>query len=650
MKKTLKIIGILLLVLIVGFVGYLNISPDKHINGLYLIPADAMYILDSDDPIEDWNILSESDVWTFLKTHPVFAEITEDANYLDTLILDNSLIFKLFGSRKFLLSAHKTRSADYDFLFAVDLKNGAKTGILYPALEKLLQASDLTVTFRTYKDYEMMEVTDDVKDVLTLCKIENFLVCSYTPQLVEKSIDEWADPKLARDVYFNDVYKKVETKGIGRLYVHYDRVDDLMSCYMDGSNELISDLSKSLRFSALDINVEDNLWFLNGYTNVNTDVESYVLALMRSGQSAVQSPDVLSNRTAWYLSFNFSSIDQFYTQLRSVLSKDQSAFAAFEASQKKMENLLGISVKENLLDWVSDEVTLAQMRSNNYTSREDNLVVLMRAKDISNAKKNLDEVAKQVKKRTPAKFKQIDYRNYQIRFLDIKGFFRTFFGKAFTKMQKPFYCIIDNYVVWSNNPLTIIGLIEDYENNRVLSATKGYQNYAKHARSKSSLSIYVAPPNTYPLLQKYSKASKVNGLQKSKPYFDGFESFGLQLVEDDDFMRTYVVLTKTQIKEESDEVPEVEMVQKFEQYAAEISIDTTFVLQMVEDGIYKKFYLGGENLEIRAETKDGIMHGKYEEFYPTGNIKVDGKYRKGRKDGRWKYYTEEGDVDSKEHY
>jgi len=652
MKRSLKVISIIIVSIILLIVGYLYISPDKNINGLYLIPNDAMYILDSDDPIENWRELSQNNMWQFLKEHESLSDIADDANYLDTLISDNSFLFKLFGSRKFIMSAHKTRPGDYDFIFAIDLKKTAKTGVLYTALEKVLKASGFKVTTRMYKDYEFLESMDDVKDVLTMCKVENFLVCSYSASLVEKSVDAFQNPQIARDIYFQDVYKRVATKGLSRLYIPYAQIDEYVSCYMAQPDELITDLSHTLRYSALDFIIDDNEWKIKGVTNIDETVDSYLLALMRSGQSKNRVHEILSNRTAWHLSFNFSSIEKFYEELTAVLKLDQTAYDEFTKSQKKIENLLGISVKKHLLDWISDEVSVAQLRSNAYASREDNLVVCLRTNDMTLAKKSLQKVADQVKKKTPGKFKKILYRNYEIQFLDIKGFFKTFFGKAFQKLEKPYYTTIGDYVVFSNNPRTIIGLIEDYENERTLGTNKAHTNFREQASDKSSLRIYISPENTYPLLGKFAKSQTSSTLKRNEKYFTGLESFGFQFNAEGAMLETFAYLKmKAVLSEDDSQIPEQELAVKYDLYAVTTAaVDSIFVLQMIEDDIYKKYYPNGKDIEIRAETKDEIMHGKYEEFYPDGTIRARGKYRNGKKSGSWKYYDENGDLEDKHRF
>ena len=52
----------------------------------------------------------------------------------------------------------------------------------------------------------------------------------------------------------------------------------------------------------------------------------------------------------------------------------------------------------------------------------------------------------------------------------------------------------------------------------------------------------------------------------------------------------------------------------------------------------KKYEDGKVKFEV--ELKDGLKHGDYREYYPNGNLKIKGKFKKGIQTGTWKVYEE----------
>ena len=47
---------------------------------------------------------------------------------------------------------------------------------------------------------------------------------------------------------------------------------------------------------------------------------------------------------------------------------------------------------------------------------------------------------------------------------------------------------------------------------------------------------------------------------------------------------------------------------------------------------------------------EGKMHGKFNEFYNSGELKEDGKYKNGSKEGNWKTYYKNGKIKSRGRY
>jgi len=54
--------------------------------------------------------------------------------------------------------------------------------------------------------------------------------------------------------------------------------------------------------------------------------------------------------------------------------------------------------------------------------------------------------------------------------------------------------------------------------------------------------------------------------------------------------------------------------------------------------------------KYEVDIKDGLKHGNYFEYHPSGELKVKGKYKNDQKDGTWKYYNEDGDLVKRERW
>jgi len=250
MKKIL----IIVLTAIVGTVGFFSYRfyqrETQNANPLSLIPKDAIYIVQADDPIANWRDFSQSPFWTFLKNHSELAEITADADYLDTLIDDNSRIFKQFGQRDF----YNTILDLYD---------------------------------KSYRDH------------LYMAQVKNFLVCTYTRKLIENAIDQHSDETYEPSDKFTEVQNRIDNDGLARFYLNYEYLDNYIKLYADLNPASLAALSSSFCFTGLDMELDDEELSLNGYTSLPDSVDQYSKLLQKYGNAEFEFDDVISARTAY---------------------------------------------------------------------------------------------------------------------------------------------------------------------------------------------------------------------------------------------------------------------------------------------------------------------------------------------------------------
>ena len=86
---TKKRILFVLLGVIMAYAAYLLyvfvLSPSNNLQPLYLIPKDAVFVLQSDQPVENWQEIRGSDAWKHLNRNAYFSEITEGIQKMDTV-------------------------------------------------------------------------------------------------------------------------------------------------------------------------------------------------------------------------------------------------------------------------------------------------------------------------------------------------------------------------------------------------------------------------------------------------------------------------------------------------------------------------------------------------------------------------------------
>ncbi|HXA00359.1 MAG TPA: DUF3352 domain-containing protein [Cytophagaceae bacterium] len=654
MKKAIKYLFIPGLVGGLGYAVYFFLlTPRDNFQAIYLVPKDAVYIIETDEPIKSWKKVSSSRVWKHMQQQPYFGELTASANSLDSMIRSNETLFDMLGSRTILISSHVYAPKKYDHLFIADLQEASKLDFLQQYLTRL-DNSSYKVTQRNYKGVEINEMYDKKdKTTLHIAFIKNLVACSYTHSLLEAAIDQMNEPVIARDHNFIRIKQSTNNDGLFNVYLHYSMLNNYMMCYLSSQDESVADLSKSLFFTGLDLALDDkdNI-VMDGYTGINDSVSSYLQAMLVSGKGSLSAQEVIPRRTAYYMSLSVKDFGKFYDNLLGVMRKSDPEFPAYEKDLQLMEKFLKISVKDNFVKWVGDEVSFVQTQPKGL-GRKNEYAVVIKANDVALAKENLSYILGQVRKRTPVKFKEFDYKGYPINYMEVKGFFKLVLGKFFKGLDKPYYTMINDYVIMSNHPQTIKSIIDDYRAGRTLKNYDDYNAFLGNFDNASNVFVYANMPVLHTALEGFVAPEIWTSINANKDYIICFPQIGFQLKEKDELFQAKFVSAYKDIDEVKQQLIKMNTVI---QDTIGLGKDTTATEDNdesnVEDLDAKKFTEKYSDGSLKSEIflKNGLRTGTYREYYPSGEVKVKGHYENDMKEGTFKYFNEDGKLTQKKEF
>ena len=652
MTKKRIFYGILgLIVLYLCYLAYIFIlSPKTNLQSIYLIPKDAVFIIESERPVESWEKVSKSEGWKHLKKNDYFSELTENIQRVDTIFNDNHKLFEFFDNRSLFISIHMISPKDYGIFYVLDLKRIAKLQLLKTYLNTLLD-DGYVLSKRTYHDQEILEVHDrDSKETMYLSFIKNQLIASYTHTLVEASIDQYLEPVLGRKLNFLEINQKVGHEDLFRMYVQYHYFDDYIKMYSDRPSDWVQRVSENFLFSGFYFDLDENSTLTaNGYTNISAVNEYYLEALQKSGTAERSIPQVAPNSTALYISYGFDSFSEFYKNFEMVQQNDPEQFESYQKGIAKVEKFLKIDVKENFVSWIGDEIAVLQIQSH-ITKGKNDMALVLKANDAEDAKTNLDFVVEQIRKKTPVKFKAVNYKDYEINFLSIKGFFKMLLGGRFDEFDKPYFTQIDDFVIFSDSPNTLKGIIDKVSEGDILTSSEEFKNFDKKFDSESTVFVYSNVPLLFDNMYALADAATKQKMRKNKDFIICFPQVGLQLTPEEDLFESRLVLNYQDVQEVKRALdmtqPDTEVVKTDQSTASTEITDAVFDLRPIypndlNASSFSKTYANG-NIRFKVDLKDGLKHGRYEEFYSDGTRKIRGRFRDDEQVGTWRYYDTEG--------
>ncbi|HEU5290384.1 MAG TPA: DUF3352 domain-containing protein [Cyclobacteriaceae bacterium] len=624
-----------------------------------LIPDDAVYFIATGDPFTSWKDISSSGAWIHLQRNPHFAELTASVNSLDSLIRDNDLLFKLLASRAVLVSAHMISTKDYDFLFLVDLKD--VSGIKF--LNEYLTTFSLegyNVSKEKYGDDDVIILHDMEKNAdLFLSLPGSHLVASYNKRIITSALDARKTNTGLPAEKFIELSKDLET-GMMQLYLNYDNFPQFWTSYTTGTNEYVNRFSRALRTTSLSITLEEELISASGFTSVNDSVESYLKTLAVSGKGQTEFLELAPQRTAFCLGLGFTKFSEFFLNFEKNIQEDVAEYKEYRDNLQQVENYLKISVQKNIIDWIGDEVALLELQSSGKGLNNETAVIL-KADNIETAKENLAHIQKQVKKKTPVKFKEVEYRGYTINYLGMKSFFKLILGKFFARYDKPYYTIVNNFVIFSNHPQTLESMIDDYLDKNTLVRSEEFRAFKKSFDDEGSVFVYLNTPVLFNTVKKMADAPTQMSMEENKEYIVCFRQIGFQLVPDQNRFKTFFAeqfvapepAIESEISAESE--LEVDSATSEEIEATESPKETDpmalpyIYVQNVNAKTHTE-YFPDSTVQVKVELKNGFKDGSYTEYHENGEVKMTGEFKQDKRDGTWRLYDETGNLLLKRKY
>lgn len=642
-------IGILLFLVLVGcWYGYRMINPDKagpRINPLNLVPSSAQVIIETNHPYDTWSQISKTAIWKALEKDPDFANYGTKLQTLDNDLQSFDLALDAITNRNVYISIHDAPDDQSGLLFIVDLE-----GL---SLIKSWLINQDNVSKRTFDQsiiYEHFDVTS--KETLHFVFEDNYLSASYNHALIEASIQEKKLPEFSRSFHYLAIQKKVTRNGLVRMYVNYPTLYGNLDVIESINSSLNFSNQFPLLFSGLYFDVAEENILLHGFSNFEDSISSYLSIFHNSGTSKADIAAILPTQTSIYMSLGFDSYDEFYTSYEKNLSADPINGNDFDVYSKKTEKFFNIDLKDDFSSWIDDEIAVVQIE----TADQSETALIFKAHDSQAAQNGISFLSKQIKRKTPVRFKEVNYRDHTINYLAVKGLFSLMFGQLFSKYERPYYTIIDRFVIFSARPQVLRMMIDNYLDGAKLTDLESYNNFIHELGPDHSLMIYLQIPLLGQSNGGLLDLATVKELQARSASLQHFPQLAIKIKPANHLLETNVLLSVEKISKYDESIASGLMT------PADINYDSLWMVDPGETQLITEIEIedfGAKNQKENyeegipkydVELKDGKKHGSYYEYHKTGELKIKGKYKNDLMEGIWKYYDTDGKLIKKEKY
>lgn len=567
MKKIIAFLTIVVLFLLVAL--YFMLIEDTTTyakTDIYtIVPKDAAYIVEIQNPIQKWTDFKDSNVWQFIKANDYMASLNKQITDLQTSIAGKEDILRYFIKGNLVISSH-VQDNSYDYLYLLDLQNlPGKLQQIPLLLTTLFSASGFKTAEENYNKLIIYKLLSPAtNETLHLTFNNNILVASYNISVLKNAIDGFNKPYFTNNKDFNKLFTEVnaDNNDLAHLYINYSKMSNFVKCYTQNNSAPIDAVSKMLTFSGLNFEIEEEGLKLEGTSILDTLHQSYLHALVKVGRGKMKAQNALPHNTSFYMAMNFDNFLDFKHLLEKMQatginqiqeinpdenpSTDTLTIENDDAQEKGFQKKINKIIENELDKWIANELTIAMVPVSEGNASQAMVAVIPTGDKADEVAEKLGNITGTLSQFNPLNWfrnaeERNKYKGYKIIPLPIGKLLKKYAGNIFEDINKPSIALLDEFLVFSDDVEILKKIIDDFEDSNTLADNQDFQTFFSNFNPQSNAYAYFQTKEIYPFLIEKSKTDKKQSLQKNKLYLLGFPHVGAQLSAiNNDTYKTYL--------------------------------------------------------------------------------------------------------------
>lgn len=513
----------------ISFVGYNFFKKIKQpIANVYdAVPLNASLILSSSSFKSLAKKLNSTNIiWEELVNHTAtISQLNNQLNYFDSITtLPN--IKKHLSNQPLVFSVHLAGANNYDYVGYVGLKNIKDETSIANTLKNISKSN---FTNRLYENVNIYSQTTTTKKKFSYIYINSTFIFSYSTLLLEDVIRQVkSEEKLINDKKFETVFNTAGADAEVNIFINQNIFSKLLSqcCNKTTKPKVIEMLSNYSSWTELDMSIKSNTISLNGFTYATDSSKHYLSLFKNQKPQNIEITDILPNNTAFLLFHGFSHFKQYLVDRKDILKSKNSHFKYQQLVDQYLSEY-NIDIEEELLATISNELTffITEPFSNEYAK---NSFIAFSTNNIDKT----NELFIGINNKTNFQTKEIEYREYTIRNLNINNSLGKLLGDVFLNINTPYYTFINNYVIIGNSENSLKEIINDYEYKNTLGNNENYLAFSEQLKSESNIFVYNNIARSVNLYKHFAKNNIAGTLDDKIDVFRKFEAVAYQVSKD----------------------------------------------------------------------------------------------------------------------
>jgi len=437
-------------------------------------------------------------------------EKSELLSQLKNLVINNNTLNGYINDQNIYISLLPDSNKKINFLITVQLQPEKDLSKLNSAL----QSSSFISSFG--EDIYKIKVTDSL---LAYARLKDRVITVSTSlQLINNASVRLAENPFTDYIKENSRNNK---NALAQVYINFNQapllLKNILSKNIDGN---LSVLNKQNSYAALNYNFSKEKVLFNGTTSLKNE-DNYLKLFENSHPQSTTIQNILPENTANYIIYTFNDYKTWSANFNTYLARTKQ----LEKTRTAINN-----VKK---DFRTDLNTVFPVYTKNqFTTFQLNTAEKIAAIELSNGEK-VKQLLIDV---------STDYSE-DIKIFKSSHILYSYFGEPFRNFSRPYYTIIDNYLIVANNASTIQSFLNSYKTNKLLAQTAEYREAMNEISTTFNVGYYINIKRSSTILKGeiltdyYTQFHTDNGLKT-------FDTFCYQMIADKTNFITNVLLNK----------------------------------------------------------------------------------------------------------
>lgn len=530
MKKIIIIISLLLIgVAAVTWLYFKNLTGTEYSSEkvFKVIPKDASIVFE---------YKNENSFYDIFKDFSLFGEIlgrnnVEHLMALKQIFVEEAALSSAFKKSDLFFSLHQTEKSNAGILIVAPFSKETNFNA-----EDLL--NNLKGKFKLSNDADpkrpLYQLAFNNKSNFYFIIYQSIFIGSFDKLLVNRSKDLILSGQ--ENNTFKIDFKSARNKNsIANLYLNFAKIPDFLNNFSDQKNPSEISALKSFDASAsLNINYQSNAFMFSGITTVNPNSINYINLFLEQEPGNNSLKNMLPFDAATYTFYYVSDFRKFKQGLNRL-------FESRKESEKLKKQLNTIAKKHS----INIEKELVPVLGNEFgviTIAKGDKIGILKTKNVNRLSFLLSTISTE--------------NQENIRHFDDSFLLYSLLGDPFKTFQRPYYLLLDNYLIVGNNTSALRNFQKNYSNQNLLNRTDKNINFQQYLSNQGNIFYFVHHNNAKAIIKSLL----------SRPAYENFKSdnfnwkdiYGLSIQFSADKDKFFTNLYMSKIPESKNFLPSID--------------------------------------------------------------------------------------------